>query len=113
MVTVPIRSDLSARFEQTMNLNGKTWKIYLHWNGIENCWFMDLFYRNELIIAGVKLVVGIRLTLGFDLEEDLKGDFIMYDSERRNDGIEPDLETLGDRFFLIFLTEDELNGFQT
>lgn len=88
-------------------LDGVPVTLRIIWNERFKYWSMNIYNRQqELIIAGVKLVVDYKLIGRFNLSE-LSGDFVFVRTS--GDKLEADVNSIGYDFQLVYLSEVEAN----
>lgn len=92
------------------SLDGVPVTLRIVWNERFSHWTMGVFDRQlDPIITGIRLTRGYPLLSGFNLDS-VAGDFIFY---RINGSKEDaDIDSLGNDFDLVYLTEDEMNVIQ-
>lgn len=99
MLIVPLQAIPNQTVTVTLNNQVTQLNIYQTYGGL----FIDVYLENTLVIGGVIAENQNRIIrsayLGYS------GDFAFIDTQGSND---PDYTGLGTRFFLTYLTEDEL-----
>lgn len=101
MLVLPLSNDPQQQFI----VNGLT--FFVKWISYDNAWRITVSQNNTVLIAGVKLVLGIFLLQIYNLNI---GDVVLVN----NSGLsfDPDLENMGTVWSLIYLTQDEVDALQ-
>lgn len=99
MLIVPLQAIPNQTVTVTLNDQVTQLNVYQTYEGL----FIDVYLENSLVIAGVICENQNRIVrsdyLGYS------GDLAWIDTQSSND---PDYTGIGTRFFLTYLTEDEL-----
>jgi hypothetical protein len=104
---IPILPDIPFQ-ELDVTLEGIVCRLSLQWNGREQAWYMDVStVDDDLIVAGLKLVLGVYI--GWR-ESDLRfppGMFRMFDNSR--EGRDAGLNDLGVRVVMHYYAQEEFD----
>lgn len=114
MIIIPIFQNVSARFEQKIQLGPEKFSLYIAWNAREESWYFTIYDADRvLLIAGLKLIPNYWLLLQFKATQNLPaGDFLLIDMENKPSTGPADFNSLGDRYQLIFYTDSEIAEFE-
>jgi hypothetical protein len=113
MVIIPTFQSTSSRYTIEVELNNVPFNLAFHWNARDAAWYMDISDANDiLLLAGIKLVLNYALLNQYNYLEGLPdGEFFVSDTNTDNPYSEElTYDNFGDRYQLIFITNDELNG---
>ncbi len=112
MVIIPTFQNRSARYAMDIELNGTIFHLRFHWNARENNWYMDIQDQDEInILMGIKLVVNYFLLAQYRAYINLpEGDFIFWDLNQIPEDGGVTFDNFGDRYQLIFFTDDEIES---
>lgn len=101
MLIVPLQAIPNQTVTVTLNNQVTQLNVYQTFNGL----FIDVYLENDLVIGGVICENQNRIIrsayLGYS------GDFAFIDTQGSED---PVYSGLGSRYFLTYLTEEELSG---
>jgi hypothetical protein len=71
---------INASFRETVELDGVPYTIWAKWNTAYEFWTIDILDLNEVVlVAGLKLVVGIELIRRFNDERLPPGNLVVVD----------------------------------
>lgn len=105
MKTIPLFSEPDYEFQT--DIEDQTVKLRVRWNQVEEAWYMDITGETfTLELLGLKLVGGVNLLKPHAVIE--LGGLFMLDSEEKNE--DPDYDLLGDRYRLVYVEKDEMDG---
>lgn len=98
-------------FTEEVTLEGLPYRFTFYWNTREEAWFMDISDREEnLIIAGIKLVISHPVKQQYVEAELPPGDFIVVDTNIATSRDEPARDDFvqARNLNLLYLTEAEM-----
>ena len=101
MLVLPISNDPQQQFI----VNGFT--FFIKWINYDQAWRLTISQNNIVLIAGVKLVLGIFLLQIYNLGI---GDVVVVNNSGQSQ--DPNLNDMGTVWSLIYLTEQEVEGLQ-
>ena len=110
MVTIPTYQSTSARWSEEVELDDTTYILYFYWNARDSAWYMDIYNSDDdLILAGIKLVLGYALLHQYAYLAGLPdGEFMVCDTNTDNPYSEDlDFDNFGDRYQLVYISKDE------
>lgn len=106
MQQIPLRAVPSQTLSVQLGTQSCQINVFQRFFGL----FIDLYADNTLIVAGVQCENMNRIVrntyFGFS------GDLTFYDQQTDDNGLglDPNYEGLGDRYLLVYLTAEELEG---
>ncbi len=111
MINIPIYQNVSVDFSQTIDLDESPYVLRMTWNTRIESWFMDILdsSRNNLVL-GLKIVSSAMLLRNLAIDGLPPGDFLIWDSEATPENYGITLDNLGTRYFVIYLTEEEIEN---
>lgn len=119
MIIIPIFQNISARFSFDIELDLNIYHLKFAWNSREGAWYMTIQDQDENnILTGIKIVPNYLLLDQYRYIPELPpGDFVLFDLNQIPENNQPDFDTLGKRYQLLYVTEAEYNrevpfGFQ-
>lgn len=115
MISLPFYSNQSSKFYYQANLGDKDGAFTFHfsWNTRLNCWFLDIWDEENLecIQAGIRLSPNYGLLQAYSNNIKLPaGELIVFDNLGLGYGLDYDNIGVDNRFELIYMTEEEING---
>ncbi len=98
--------------EMRLTLNGTKFDIYVRYNTRGQYWSFDLYRKDILVLAGIKIALGADLVHQYALQIDGVdfGALVAHDLSGYGRDAEQ-LKDLGERVELIYLTPDERDEF--
>jgi hypothetical protein len=67
MAAVKINIPDLAESETTVSLSGEKYVFRYHFSSLEQTYYLDIYYQDILVIAGLKLLAGVVITGKYDL----------------------------------------------
>ena len=115
MVSLPFYSEQSSKFFCIVNLGEADGVFTLHiaWNSRALCWYLDIFdeENTNCIQAGIRLSPNYGLLISYKNNTKLpSGELFVFDNLGLGYGLDYDNIGIDNRFELIYITEEELNG---
>lgn len=106
-VVIPVKSD-AAYYDLQIQLEGVTYTLEFRWNVRASAWFMNILDAQgvNMIRAGLRLVTNFPLW-PYGASRTPPGALIVVDTTGSGDA-DPDLDGLGDRWQLLYLTAAEI-----
>jgi hypothetical protein len=102
---IPVTNDPRSTF--SVELDGNTYTIKLHWNITDAAWYMNLTgVTNDVVINGLKLVTGPDLLHPYS-EIDLGGLVVVDQSDA---GLDSDFDNFGDNYILVYIEKATLDA---
>ena len=106
MEIIPVFSESSSNYEQTLTLEQKTVTIGLTWNAYSERWVMSVV-TNGKRIDGIPLVIDMLLMKQVTHLIDLAGDFIVQKNCQKCEVTKIDYDNLGTDYVLLYYTAEE------
>jgi hypothetical protein len=110
-VEIPTFADKKARWEVKVDLSSKRYSFYVSYNTRQEAWVMSISDTNgNLLIAGIRLVPGIRLLKKYRATSpDLPpGELVLVDIEGKPSTAEVTRTNLSNRFALTYMVTLEV-----
>lgn len=110
MYTIPLFNKVSARWIETIELEGQSYRLSFHYNTRENAWYLSILDKDSvLLLAGIKLVPGYNLLRSFKATPGIPpGQLWIYDVLQDDASGSVDFAQLGSRYSLVYITATEL-----
>ena len=112
MIIIPIFQNVSARTSFDIELDLVIYHLRFAWNSREGSWYMTIQDQNENdILTGIKIVPNYLLLDQYRYLQGLPpGDFFLFDLNQIPENEQPDYNSLGKRYQLLYITEAEYKG---
>jgi hypothetical protein len=98
-----------SRFSFQTELDGKVYGFDLHWNTRDEAWYLTILDSDdEVLLAGLKLVVSFPLISRFRSFDLPPGELEAVDTNTTTAEVDPGLDDLGQRVLLIYTPPEDL-----
>jgi len=107
-VVIPFRNDLPA-FKETVQLDTIVYQLRFKWNTRAQQWIMSILTATgEPIVEGQRICKSVGIFNKYTDTRLPRGGLVLVDLQNRAG--EPGRDDLGDRFILVYLTEEEVGA---
>lgn len=101
-------STVEAHYKKVAAIEGTDYTFQFDWNERESKWYMRIYFGDEILVSGVKIIINFPLLRNYVDERLPPG--IIYAIDTYGNGEDPGLNDFGTRVILLYATQDEFDG---
>lgn len=103
-ISVPNRTNTVSR----VSLGGITYSFHFIFNSVTQRHYLNIYYGSNLIVAGLKLLEGVRIIDKYSLESFSGGELVVVKTNQTDDDVGRDNLGIGKAYELLYISPNEL-----
>lgn len=99
----------SADTNIPVSLGGVLYDFHYKYNGTSECWYVDLYLNNQLLVGSLKLVEGTLPLMKYNLAEFNHGQLIVVKFKKTEEPCGRHNLGIGKDYSLVYISNEELS----